>query len=475
MRFAVATMALLFVLAASPSARANPLGDLLGRMRAAAGPVWSAHLDAVVDITDGAMLTRAHIDARGDRLVLHRCLNDRCLGRFYHGAHADNLTLNGAPLAAPQLTSSEPALLLALSHVFLRRGFRKAGGSVALLPMLTTAGSDLEIRADGIPPFVLAIGADALVRRATIGSTRYAFSGYRRVGTLRLPTRIKRDGKPYITFRHLRVESAPFVAPHPLAITFAAAPVVLPWLPQAKTPIVDCSIGGRPLRCLIDSGNSGLSMTLSLAERLHLHPTGTFEVQGIGNYLTELVTAPPLRIGAATLPQATYVVLSDLEGTRYDVVLGTDFLATARVTIDGPHRRVIVQPRNTLSTAQGLPVRFLSLVPTVHALLTTTAARLLVDTGDESTINLGARFFHAHPTLFHVIEKRFVRGVGGTSTESLGKIAVMKLGSLQLANITIGATESLHSAGDGHIGSGLLAHFVVTFDYAHDRIDIARP
>ena len=475
MRFAVATMALLFVLAASPSARASPLDALLGRMRAAAGPVWAAHIDAIVDITDGAMLTRAHIDARGDRLILHRCLDDRCLGRFYYGARADNLTLNGAPLAAPQLTSSEPALLLALSHTFLRRSFRTTGGSIALLPTATKARSALEIRAVGVPPFVLDIGADALVRRATIGSTRYTFSGYRRLGALRFPTRIESNGKPYITFHHLRVESAPFVAPHPLPIAFAAAPVVLPWRPHAKIPIVDCSIAGRPLRCLIDSGNSGLSMSLSLAERLHLHPTGTFEVKGLGEYLTELVTAPPLRIGAATLPSATYVVLSDLEGTHYDVVLGTDFLATACVTTDGPQRRVIVRPRSAACVARGLPVRFLSLVPTVHALLAATPARLLVDTGDESTINLEARFFRAHRTLFHVTTKRFVRGVGGTSTERLGKLSGITIGSFRLANVTIGTTDRLHSAGDGHIGNGLLAHFVVTFDYAHDRIDIARP
>ena len=475
MRFAVATLALLFALTASPSARTTPLGDLRERMRVATGPLWSAHFDAVVDISDGTILTRAHIDALGDRLVLHRCLNDLCLGRFYHGSQADDLTLNDTPLPAPQLASSEPALLLALSHEFLRRGFRKAGGTIALLPPARNERFSLGIQAKGIPPFTLGVGADALIRSAQIGSSRYEFSAYRYVGKVRLPTRIDRDGKPYITFHRIRIENAPFVAPHPLALAFAAAPVVLPWRHRAKIPIVACSIEGRPLRCLIDSGNSGLSMTLTLAERLHLHPTGTFEVEGIGDYLTELVSAPPLRIGAATLPKATYVVLSDLEGTSYDVILGSDFLAAARVTIDGPHRRVIVRPRSAVAAAKGVPIRFLALVPTVRATLGATPARLLVDTGDESTINLGTKFFHAHPTLFHVTESRSVRGVGGTSTEHLGKVAGVALGPLHLANVTIGTTDRLHSVGDGHIGNGLLAKFVVTFDYARGRIEIARP
>ncbi|MGC8485088.1 MAG: aspartyl protease family protein [Candidatus Baltobacteraceae bacterium] len=475
MRFAVATLALLFALTASASARANSLGVLLERMRSAGGPIWSTHLDAVVDISDGAILTRAHIDARGDRLILHRCLNDLCLGRYYHGSHADDLTLNGAPVPAPQLTATEPALLLALSHAFLRPGFRKAGGALALLPSTRNAGYALEIEAPGIAPFIARIGADALIRRLEIGSTRYDFSDYRKLGALRVPARIERGGKTYLAFHHFQIESAPFVKPHPLALAFAAAPVVLPWRPRAKTPIVACSIDGRPLRCLIDSGNSGLSMTLSLAEQLHLQPTGTFEVQGIGDYLTELVSAPPLRIGAATLPRATYVVLSDLEGTRYDVILGTDFLAAASVTIDGPQRRVIVRPPNAAKLADGIPVRFLALVPTVRATLATTPARLLVDTGDESTINLGTAFFHAHPTLFHVTENRSVRGVGGSSIEHLGRIAGITLGAIHLTNLSIGSTDGLHTAGDGHIGSGLLARFVVTFDYERGRIEFAQP
>jgi len=444
-------------------------------MREAAGPVWAAHIDADLDITDGAITTRAHIDARGDRMLFHRCLDDRCLGRFYFGSQVDDLTLNGAPVTAPELTSSEPALLLALSHAFLRPGFRAAGGRLTLLPSAAGNGESIEVQAPKIAPFTLGIARNGLLQSAKIGSTIYRFSDYRHIARLQLPGRIERDGKPYLTFHHLQVVRTPFVEPHPLPLEFAAAPVVLPWSPRAKTPVVDCSIGDTPLRCLIDSGNSGLSMSLSLAERLHLEPTGTFEVDGIGRYLTELVTAPPLHLGAVTLPKATYVVLSDLEGTRYDVVLGTDFFAAVRVTIDGPKRRVILTPTTNAKAVRGIPIRFLALVPTIAVTLASTPARLLVDTGDESTINLGESFFHAHPALFHITQSRSVRGVGGTSTEHLGTIASCRFGSLQFSNILIGVTDHLASSGDGHLGNGLLAKTIVTFDYAHDRIEFTQP
>ncbi len=472
MRFAVATLALLFAFSVPAPARAARIEPLLAQMRSAAGPIWSAHIDAVVDITDGEIVTRAHIEASGDRLALHRCLDDLCLGRYYHGAAADDLTLNGTPIDAPHVTSSEPALLLALSHAFLRPAFR---GGLSLLPSARGSRASIEVRSPGIAPFTIRVRRNGLIASAKIGSTTYDFFDYRHVATMRLPARIVRDGEPYLSFRHLRILETPFAEPRPLSLAFAAAPIVLPWRPRARTPVVDCSIDGRPLRCLIDSGNSGLSMTLALAERLHLQPIGTFEVQGIGRYVTEVVSAPPLHLGAATLPTASYVVLPDLEGTRYDVVLGTDFLAAARVVVDGPKRKVIIEPSSPISAARGIPLRFLSMVPTIPVMLATTHSRLLIDTGDESTIDLGAGFFHRHPSLFRITQRRSVRGVGGSSVERLGRISGVAFGSLHLPNLEIGATEHLHSVGDGHIGSGLMANFIVTFDYAHDRIEFARP
>ena len=101
------------------------------------------------------------------------------------------------------------------------------------------------------------------------------------------------------------------------------------------------------MRCWFDTGNSGLAMSLELAEQLNLNPVGVFSVSGLGFYATEVVRAGPLQIGSVRFGDAEYVVLSDIHRYGYDLVLGADVFAATPLTIDyGRHTIAFTNSRS---------------------------------------------------------------------------------------------------------------------------------
>jgi hypothetical protein len=238
-------------------------------------------------------------------------------------------------------------------------------------------------------------------------------------------------------------------------------------------PIVGCTLGGKRARCLLDSGNSGLALSLEFAERLGLEPSGgAFEISGVGRYATGLVTGPPLAIGELHYPAATYAVLDDIDALGFDVVLGADVFAHARITLDYAQRSVTFAPPGAPDAAAGLPLSFEDLLPQLVVGLDDLEVPLVVDTGDASTLNLSAGFYAAHASLFAPRETRAVAGVGGASEQLTGEIARTRVGPYLVAKQRIGVTQKLLAGARGHIGSGLLAHFTTVFDYAAGRIEL---
>ncbi|MBV9654902.1 MAG: aspartyl protease family protein [Acetobacteraceae bacterium] len=108
----------------------------------------------------------------------------------------------------------------------------------------------------------------------------------------------------------------------------AAEPAPAGWL------IVPASVGGRPLRALIDTGAAQSVLTRSGAVRLHV-PSGAAgpPLDGIGPHPVGAEPRPfaALRIGTETIASARLLVAADLVITGVDLVLGADLLFGRRV------------------------------------------------------------------------------------------------------------------------------------------------
>jgi Aspartyl protease len=445
---------------------------LLDRMRAAAGAVWQTHVVSVSRLVLAGRQNVVFTDSEGLRITVRHCAGELCSGTYFDGEHLYSIDMNGTTVlrtAAPQPFLRSLGIVASLGFLspsFVARGGRIGSAGIGAINgkfYRTVVVSDY----NAVPLRLYIDPQTSLVRlaREAAGNETFEYRDYRRVGGLMLPFQVLHDGQAFERYDDRAVVSSPYVTPHGPLPSFRGAVDAIPIDPKAITPIVDCDVGGVAVRCLVDTGNSGLSMSSELASRLGAPVVGSYEILGLGGYATQVVRAGPLHVGNATYPEAYYVVLSDLRRYGYDVVLGADVLAATGVEFDwGAH--VMRLGASTARAPITVPIAFENFVPVIDVGLGDLEASLAVDTGDESNINLAYEFYAKHPGLFSVTQRRFVSGIGGSSIEMIGEIPQVRIGDYTTGPQRIGTTQTLRGTAYGHVGAGFLQQFIVQLDYA---------
>lgn len=473
--FALLLAAGLAVVAPPPALGAAPpesLTHLLTRMRELSGPVWSAHLTSISHVMRSGETVDLKSETQGLRFASYECNGALCAGTYFDGERVYAININGTTL--PEVNSADPLLRAErtiASFTYLAPDFTAQGGRI--VDDGTTAISGVPYRTllisngDAVPMLVYIDPKTASVKymRDVNGDVTLEYRGYTQVaGRYTLPMQVLRNGNPLERYDQRDAVSTPFEAPHGPMPVFATRPAIVPTDPAQATPVFACTLGGIATTCLLDSGNSGLSVSLELAEQLNAPTVGSFRVRGLGDYSTEVVRAGALQIGSMSLPSANYVVLHDIDRFGYQVVVGADLFAATTVQLDNAaHRVVLGAPASQRGYA--VPLAFDNFVPFVDVLLGELPAQLTLDTGDESSINLTYRFYQAHK-LFTATSEHVASGVGGSSVVLLGTIPLVQIGGYSIESPAIGATPNLPNTEDGHLGAGLLARFNVTIDYA---------
>lgn len=484
MKFA-AWAALLCVLAAStgqasaqPAPSSAPLPQLLARMRAVNGGLWNAHMSSTSPHVIDGVPTIMDTEAQGLQYVLTQCSGRVCMGTYFDGERLYSVNINDTAL--PRSPAPETYLralrilgvLYFLSPDFIANGGRvDDGGWVRFqgkrcrrIYVSEKIASPMQVFVD--PQTGLVAGAADIN-----GDAIYAMRDYRRVGEFMLPYEIYRNGAPLERYITRRLVVAPLEKPQGLTASVAQTPAGMPLDPESTTPIGTCEIGGISARCLVDTGNSALSMSLEMAEQLHLEPIGMMHITGLGDYATEVVRAGPLKMGNVRFGDANYVVLSDIHRYGYDLVIGADVLASMPITIDYA-KHALYFGGDTQADQQGTTVQlaFQNFVPVINVTLGELPTALAVDTGDQSNINLAYQYYEQHPSLFQATKTERVSGVGGTSEELIGQIDSVRIGSLTAENQQIGTTRILKGTANGHLGAAFLSKYRITLDYAHQLL-----
>lgn len=455
------------------------LSSLLLHMRAVDGGLYAAHLISVSPHDVNGTQTPLQTEVQGLRYIVRRCdAPALCAGTYFDGERLYSVDYNNTAL--PQQPNAQPylrALRILGMLEFLSPNFTSRGGMIRDGGTTVFEGRSVrrvyigDERSLAIEVFV--DPSSGLVAGASdIGnSVTYSMLDYRRVGPYLLPYVILRNGEVLEHYTSRQIAPGDLATPTGLTHRITGSPVVA-LDPQSVTPVTDCTVAGIAARCLIDSGNSGLSMSLELAEQLNAAPLGTLRVSGLGDYATEVVRAGPLRVGNVEFGDADYAVLSDIHRYGYDLVLGADVLAALPVTIDFAHHRLTFAAPPVLNPLAQSALSFSNFVPVVDVTLGTQPASLAIDTGDQSAINLSYAYYSKHPELFKVARTVSVSGVGAASEEVIGRINGVTIGGYTKPSAEIGATRILRGTGDGHIGAGFLRAFEVVLDYARERLQL---
>ncbi len=453
------------------------LFSVLSHMRQANGDVYSAHIASTAAVTVEGQAATQQTDSQGVRFLLRQCSGAVCPGTYFDGHRLFGVTINSTAL--PRTDPGDTylrALRIIGSLEFLAPDFAQQGGRILDGGTVTAANCTCRrffvTDPDAAPMEIFVDPRTWLVSGArTPGGAMYTMHDYRRVGQYMLPFRIDRDKAPIEQYTTRNIVATTLQPPQGLIVQFASKPAAVALDPESTTPSAMCTLGGITVHCLFDTGNSGVAMSLELAEQLNLNPVGVFNVSGLGSYATEVVRAGPLQIGGARFGDAEYVVLSDIHRYGYDLVLGADvFAAAAPLTVD--YDRHVLSFGAGEQPAPSIALAFDNFVPVVDVLLAGEPARLAVDTGDQSTINLADEFYNLHQELFKPTHTQSVGGIGGDSVELMGTIPTLQIGTVSTGPQAIGTTKTLRGTANGHLGAGFLSNFLVLLDYARERMEL---
>ena len=485
MRFAM-TLAAVFFVAGAALGDAAPAPDgaldgLLAKARAASGAPYRFHIvSRSLEVHDGTTF-EVTTETQGLKYHARSCAKDICTGFFFDGERSYETNFNDTALP---LTSGVDGLQLTLraiaSYAFTDPAFRKNGGTIVERDPVSRDGQKyrrISVAARlGALLDVVIDPASGLVVGVISDEHRYAFEfgDQRKIGgKVTLPFAISLNGEKFTQYVERTIVEGPLQAPAGLVPDLSAGEATVPMQKLVRggaQPVVACTIGGQAASCLLDTGDSGLSMSLELSEKLGIEPVaGTYDVHGIGQYVTGVVRAPALTVGGAVYPAANYVVLHDLAQYGCDAILGADVFAHARITLDFGKREVQIAPSGG-SDDSGIALTYENFVPVVPVSLGGATVPLQIDTGDDGTIDLAYDYYEAHQSLFTPSGETAVNGIGGNSEGVSGTIPHVRIAAFDVARQRIGATKKISY--NGHVGTGLLDHFVVTFDYRRGLLEL---
>ncbi len=439
--------------------------DPLAEIAAANGHAAAVHFRATGEHVVDGRRERVTVEALGVRRMLRRCIADACAGWWFDGRRLATFGLNGVtiPQEDDELTPARRTIAAIVSYAFAEPAFR-AGGGVA-----ERVGQHAwRVRAVDGSALIAEFDAHTSVLARIItpdGAPVSTFSRTVRAGDASFAR--ERSGFDEESLESVETLPGPLDAPDDVLATFSgseAAP-----LASESIPIVECSIAGRPVRCLLDTGATPSAIALPLVESLGLEPRGEIEITGFSRFATGFVTAGPLVLGSAHFASARFAVIPSVNGAHFDVVIGADLLYRLGLAVDRAHGVV----RVTRPVEPGGPappaLTFIGGVPHIDAELGGERSHALLDTGDASIVSLGYADYRRGPQ-WPLADRSFASGVGGATDAFAVTVPDVRFGNETLGptHVEVGRTQD-----QVHVGIGIWTRCVVELDESLGRFGCA--
>jgi hypothetical protein len=515
----VLALALASVSLASAQQTEPPAVDILAQLKAATG---GARWDSVRTIR--AAGEKTSFGLKGPYSSAEDLVTGRFVRRADYGllANAEGLDEAGRwrmdNSGAVHPLDSDEARTVAVTEAWLAaRGYlfpQRAKAELALLPA-ATEGAETFDRVLATPQGGRAVTlwirrSDRRLDRATIElDSRVAtlrYRDYRDAGGLVLPFDIatqngdqQETGEARVSRYSLDADPLdvrrPRARPGDAAIAAGARVAYAPLRldPMTGFAIVEARVtGGAPLAFILDTGGHDI-LTPAAAKRLGLPLSGAgfSSGAGAGQTPTQFTKVASLTLGEAEMTDQPFVVLqldlgqamgADGKPTPISGIIGLELFERFTVTLDYARGRLALRRPQSDAIAGGAPIRFTSDMPLAEASVDGRGGWFGLDTGNNAGVILYKAWVEARglPAWFEVTVDAPGTGVGGAVTFRRGRAGGLTLAGatlpalpVLLADDHMGALSSRAEA--GNIGESVLSHYVVTFDYAHERVRLDRP
>jgi hypothetical protein len=240
---------------------------------------------------------------------------------------------------------------------------------------------------------------------------------------------------------------------------------------------------------VLDSSATGIFIDQRVIRELRLATFDPHTAVEAGPYETAYAVVPEMRVGDLTMQNVVVQSIPWSEDDRTETkavgLLGYDFIRGLGLTLDYPRKRVTAVHSDQLnvpvmtSESDILPIRIGSHMPMVSATINgAVAEHMVVGTAWVPDTGLFDYFVRRYP---EAVSAKVARGMNILQLSGVG--GTFKSQSLRLEGIDFGryhfkevnavdvlSQQSFADNSDGVIGSGILRHFVVTFDYAHGKM-----
>jgi hypothetical protein len=291
--------------------------------------------------------------------------------------------------------------------------------------------------------------------------------------------------------RALAAYACPEDAPTGASLDGGAASTIVPIRLLNNHIYVEAKVNGQgPYAFMVDTGGHTI-LTPSTVATLGLHAEGASTSAGAGEKTTVngFVKVREIAIGAMRMREQTAFALDfanqETEGVDVDGMVGFELFRRFAVRIDyGALTMTIIDPARFDARDAGTPIafRFYDHLPQVRGTFDGRPGWFDIDTGSRSEIDLTSPFVErahlrdAYPGGFVAVGGW---GVGGPVRSYIVRARSVTLGDVaidapvaSLSNMRAGSFSDPNY--EANVGSGLLKRFVVTFDYAHQRMYLKR-
>jgi hypothetical protein len=274
-------------------------------------------------------------------------------------------------------------------------------------------------------------------------------------------------------------------------IAAAAAPsagqTTIPYTYFDNRIVVECKIDGEgPFAMILDTGSPTIAVTPEVAAKLAVAVQNAGTVTGAGNNAAKNGRAAIARLSLGNLTftslHADVLDLTEirtkLHFPRLDGIIGYPVLKQFATFVDVDHKTITFAGTAPPAPLNATTTRFEGVLPEIHAVIDGITGKVLVDSGDRSSLTLFGPFakqngfFGRYPSRENIVTGY---GLGGPVYADVFTLPVLDVFGMHLTNVVTRASRQTGGvfasrADSASIGTGVLKRFNIVYDYPHSTI-----